>query len=319
MDCINEIVGISKNGCDCLDIEAADSLSGLFLDDLTEGRIPLTETFFDCSDSDITSFLGRVIVDAKNETLERLSLALEEYFIKRGDDAVFDIPAKKNNHSGALASANYYVSTIRPKMPNLSIRFAALSVNLLSGSFSGNIKIIQDGNTLHDNTPANLVNKVIPLNGDTHFVYQSVNPPANHKVRCCSTRYRSDALFEIGGGGFDAEEDIEFKSSDYLYGIFYKGLVKCDPYSFLCDFDFTSGWGLVFAKTVQLIARRNLCAYILDSGKVTTYTTTNQERITDLMLWLEGQINDRLKFMPTKYTYSDCYCNARHIQSQIIV
>lgn len=318
MDCIKDIIGVTKNGCDCLEIDASKSLSGLYLDDTTEGRIPLSSALFDCGDPNTKSFLERVVEDAKNAALEELTMSLEDFYIKKVIETKVKVP-KKSDYSGAVANGNYYTFSIRPLMPDLVMKINSFDVLTISGSIddASIIEIYQDGKVIESGTKSDLAGKKIHLKTDTIFKFEATQP-RNHKHRCCGNSESYGSLVRMGGSSENGS-DILFKESQYSHGVKMDASIYCDPYSFMCGFDFTQGWGLVFAKTVQLIARKSLASWILDSGKVTTYTTTNQDRLLDLMNWYDNQIEKRLKFLPTRYSYSNCYCNSRHIQGTIEV
>lgn len=318
MNCIDNIIGVSRNGCECLEVDSSTSLSGLYLDDTTEGRIPLSAAIYDCGDADTVDFLNRIVVDAKNSALEKLSMSLESYFIKKFANASVSIP-KKSDYSGPIAEKDYYTFSIRPKVPNLTLYIQSFDILLMTGEFPEDtiIEIWQDGVKIDEGTKTQFIEKRIQIKCDTIFKWTST-AVRDIKHRCCGAGSQWDSLVLFGGSSEDGE-DIIYKDSQYSYGVKMKARLHCDYYAFLCDFDFTHGWGMVLAKLVQLIARRNLATWLIDNGKVTTYTTTNEDRLYDLMTMYEKEIDLRLKFLPTEYSYSDCFCNSRHIKGSIIV
>ena len=317
MDCIDNIIGVSKKGCDCITATPGDSLSGLFLDDTTEGRIPLTAALYDCSDVDTVDFLNRVVVEAKDSAIEQLSMALEKHFIRNGSDAIMKVPRKPDYSTGI--SGSHYIFSIRPIKPNMTLEINDFDIQLVTGTFgSGNTIEIYKGANLYANvSKAELAaGYTIKLDSDIHFKFQTAHDVRNIKSTCCSMTHGGGNFVRLGGS---AGGELEFVSTEYTYGVQMNARIYCDPFIFMCNFNYTQGWGLVFAKLVQLIARKNLAAYLIDSGKVTTYTTLNEDRIYDLLNWYGVEIDKRLDFLPTKYTFSDCFCNSRHIQGSIIV
>ena len=308
MDCLSTIVGISKTGCDCLNVDASESLSGLYLDDSNFGRIPLSAAVYDCSDEELIEYLNRLIPDAITEANRMLYMEFESQLIPRYQDYNFKLPRKEKYSRQLQATSGYYYMNIRPKYFRGSImKISSIRIP----NTTGTVKIIDEyGTEYYSGTQAAFTVVNLVMDRDYFIAYQSATRPYNYEFNCgCGgedTGWKKYVY--LGGATADTLNDLTFVEGNNSYGVIIEGHFSCDPFAPLCDLDYTNNnWGRVYANLVQLIAKRNFAGWIVSSGQITNYLTTQGEELPELIGYFNKEINDRLKFLPKAYNLTDCY------------
>lgn len=308
MDCLNTIIGISRNGYDCLDIDAGTSLSGLYLDDTNFGRIPLGAGVFDCSNEDFNQFVNRLIPDSVKEVNRLLYMQLERTQVPKYRDTPYKLPRKEDYSKLLPATDGYYYMCIKPRYFAGSImRIKSLRVP----NTTGTIKILDEyGTEYFSDVQTEFEPIYLTLDRDYFIAYQSETRPRNIKYRC---RCGSDNLswknyVYLGGGTADTLDDLVFREDDYSQGVIIEGIFSCDPFAPLCDLDFeNNNWARVYANAVLLTAKKNLAGWLLSSGQITNYITTNGDELPELIGYFNTQLETRIKFMAEMYSLTDCY------------
>lgn len=322
MNCLNNIVGLSRTGCDCpcLDISPSSSLSDLYLDDSYMGRIPLSAAVYDCSDEDVTSFLNRLVPDSVKEVNRMLYISLEQNLVPRYRDFNFKLPRKESHTRQLEATSGYYFMNLKPKYQRGSV----LRINKIRiPSTTGTILIRDEyGNNYYTGTQAAFTALNLVFDREYYICYQSVTRPYNYEFSCnCGGESKEWKKYAyLGGGIVDSLNDLDFKESNYSYGVILEGTFSCDPFAPLCDMDFlNNNWGRVYAMSVMLVARKNLIGWILSSGQVTNYLTTNGDELPGLLQVYQSEIDQRIKFLPQAYNLTDCYQCGMIGKGEIIV
>jgi hypothetical protein len=319
MDCLNNIIGLSKDPCDCFEIDATTSLSGLFLDDTTMGRLPLSAAAFDCSDPNFNAYLNRLRTDAVTETIDLLYKEMTNQLIQKVRDTVVNLPTKQS-YSGLLPMQTYHYIRIQPKAyRGLYLHISKLAIP--NHDTSTNVIIKDDSNTLFfDDLLSNFTPMKLLLDRNYIIMYEPLTAPKNYKMKCCGNSYPFEQYLYISGGS-TTDQNVINKFDQYSHNIEMTAVISCDPFRFLCDIDFENNrWGRVFATTVLLVARKNMLAWIMNSGLITNYLTTQDpEQLNGLMNYYIDEIADRLKFLPSKYDYSDCYICGGSFKRSIII
>jgi hypothetical protein len=309
MECLENIIGISKSlCCDCLEIYNNESLSGLYLDDTNMGRLPLSAAVYDCSDTSAIDFLTRLIPNAVNEMNELLYRRMDSTLVSNFKDYNFKIPNKLSYSNLLPATTGWYFMSIKPKV----VRGTKLKIkSIVIQSHTGIVKIIDEfGTELYSNTIANFTETTLTLDREYYIAYQSATRPRDIKFNCnsCSGVPQWNNYFSAGGGIVDDLDNLDHTVSENSYGIQLTAVAQCDSLAPLCDLDFVNdGWGRVYAMAVLNIARKNFAAWILSSGQITNYVTTNGEELPALIEYYMKEIDDRVKFLPTAYNLTDCY------------
>jgi hypothetical protein len=320
MECLQNVIGISKDPCECFQIDSTVSLSGLYLDDTTMQRIPLTAAAYDCSDPNFNDFLNRLRTDAAKEVIDLLYQRMTTQLRQVVTDTFFKLPAKISDYSGLLPLKAYHYIKITPK----SYRGLYMTLNSISIPNIDTTKelwiIDSDYNQYFFDTIDNFTKTKLILDRDYYIMYEPNTAPKNYKFKCCGKNLVYEKYINITGGSTD-DSSILTKQDQYTHNINIEALISCDPFQFLCYIDFeTNRWGRVFATTVLLTARKNLLAWILNSGLITNYLTVQDpEQLQNLMNYYSEEIDERLKFMPQVYDFSDCYVCGGITKGSIII
>lgn len=309
MECLEFVIGLSKTGCDCVGLaESTESLSGLYLDDTNMGRLPLSATVFDCSDTAAIDFLNRLVPNAVNEMNELLYRRMESTLVSNFKDYNFKIPNKLSYSNKLPATDGWYFMSIKPKVVR-GTKLKITAIGILG--HTGEVKIIDEfGEEFFADTLSNFTETILTLDREYYIAYQSATRPNDIKFNCSSCNGTPQWMnyFYAGGGIVDDLDNLDHVTSEYSYGVQLTAVAQCDSLAPLCDLDFENdGWGRVYAMAVLNIARKNLAAWILSSGQITNYVTTNGEELPALIEYYMKEIDDRVKFLPTAYNLTDCY------------
>jgi len=321
MECLDNIIGLSLNGCDCIELNPSDtSLSGLYLDDSSEGRLPLSATIFDCSDQAEVDFLNRLIPDAVKELNGLLYMEFEKQLVRKYKDYNFKLPKKLSYSNQLPATSGWYYACYKPKV----IRGNNMIIKSISiKGHTGNIKVIDEfGEILFDDVIAAYSELILPMDRTYFIAYQSAKRPNDIKYKCgsCNGREQYENFMSVGGGIVDDLDNLEFTESEYPYGIQIDCFLECDALGPLCDLNFeTNPWAHTYAVTVLNIARKNLASWLVSSGQITNYITTNGDEIPVLIELYNKNIQERVNFLPKAYNLTDCYQCGYISKGQIII
>ena len=318
LECITNIVGILKNEDCCLvELTPIVSLSGLYVDDTTAGRIPLTPAFY--KDYELYE---RLIPDAISEAVNVTRQKLETNLIKKYRQHHSIIGFRDDWTDFVQSTLDWYYSALKPYMySGPTMRLNKITIYTESGKHTGNIIIYVDGVEVYNG----LLSEYKPMNfelKETIYIAYKGDRPRNFKHRgCCGKNGTYQNWINVGSGIAGAPENFVFKETDFSNGIELDVVFDCDAFgSHFCNIDFrNNGFGYAFASLVQLIARKNLAYYILTNDKVTSYLLVSKEEINGIIEYLSNEIERTLNYLPQAYNHSDCFiCNGLY-KSQILV
>ena len=212
MECLKNIVGITDNPTLCLPFYT-QSLSGLYLEDTTAGRIPLSAAFYQNQ-----QLIEKLIPDAISEAIREVRLATEKRLLRVYNNHISNI-GYRNDYTGLMSSTTgYYFMCLKPK----NIRGAIMTINGIniytgSGKYLNNVKIMQGmyGETvLYDGNVSDFTPLTIDVSHDDIFIaYQSGAAPRNfmHKG-CCGKVANYKGYVWVGSGTVDDLENIQYNT-----------------------------------------------------------------------------------------------------------
>lgn len=319
MDCLNNIVGITDTPNLCLPIYTT-SVSGLYLEDTSSGRIPLSSAFYTN-----TQLIEKLIPDAVKEAIREVRLATEKRLLRVYNSHMTTI-GYRNDYTGLMsATTGYYFIALKPK----NIRGAIMKLNAItiftqSGKHTGNIKILQGiyGETvLYDGLIGNFEPMTIDMSHEDIFVCYQGAAPRNFMHRgCCGKTPKYSGYVWVGSGTVDDLENIQYQDSEYCQGIELQVIFDCDGFQFLDKLDFQrSPFGIVFAKLVQQIARKNVGYWLLTDSNVTAYSMVKEEEIRAVLDYLVNDIREMIAYLPENYDHSDCYRCTGVFKDEILI
>jgi hypothetical protein len=306
------IIGISKNPNFCVPNES-ESISGLYLDDTSKGRIPLKQGFWADNET-----LDRVIPEATEQVIKDLRISIHKRLVKRMHNQRSYVGFKDDFTGGLSTVGNTRYLCLMPR----NVRGATVSIRDIKvftegGQINKSLVKIYKGETLLTGVTYPLF---IEFNEPIFIVYQSTSLPLNFKhTGCCGKIVTYEGYTYVGSGSFNATIDneseiisgLKWYNNDYTQGIYLDVDFDCDPLIDLCNIDFVrSPFGIVFAKLVQQTARLNIISHILLNDKVTAYVDAKSEDLEVITEYLNQDIQTMLNYLPENYSMSDCYtCN----------
>lgn len=314
LDCLTNIIGVTEDAT-CLPGASTASKSGLFLNDNSAGRLPVKQVFW----SNIAE-VNKVVPNAVKDAINALRITTEKR-LQRTRVPILSTIGNKGTYTNALTSsgAGYRYMVIKPKStmgPIININ--QVNIYLWGGVYTGDYMIYKGEEKIFDTADSD----TLPLTGvvfdeNVYIIYQVASDTTNNKPRdmkhtgCCGYVPTYDGYSYVGSGEVTDLANLDWSNSDYSQGIEAKVTFDCDGFQFLCDFDFVNNaFGIVFAKLVQQIGRRNMLLYALANDQMTAYMLSREEELMVIKEYLDKDIDDMLKFLPENYDYSDCFrCN----------
>ena len=309
MEFLNDIVGITENPNLCINF--TKSISGLYVDDITAGRIPLTPSFYKNE-----GVINSIIPSAVNEAIKEVRLATERRLLRVYKNHISTI-GYRNDYTGLMSATDgYYFLCMKPK----NIRGAIMTINTITiftsaGKHTGNIKILKGiyGETvLYDGLIGDFERMTIDISHEDIFVcYQGAAPRNFMHKGCCGKTPTYNGYVWVGSGTIDDLENIQYQDSEYCQGIELQVIFDCDGFQFMEKLDYTkSPFGIVFAKLVQQIARKNIGYWIMTNENISAYSNAKDEELRSILEYLSNDIQTMINYLPENYDHSDCYrCN----------
>lgn len=323
MDCYSTLVGFSSTPCNCIE-GGTTSLSGLFIDDVSAGTIPLNQAVFNCNETTMENMLSTLIENATVEAIRELKKATSKSLLRKRYEDINSTVGKVSGYTAGLdASADWFYMTIKPRsIKGGYYKLNEINIHLFTGSFTGTVKVIDESGTeLFSDDIANFTGLKLKLDQSYYIAYQTEGNPKNFKhTLCCGYTPTHLKYISIGSGTVSDLANLEYQENQYCQGIELKGFFYCDGFDFICDIDYeNSDFGMVFAKAVQQIARKNLAYWMLTNDKITPYTSYNREQLTNLVEFLHKDISENINYLPYIYNHSDCYSCGSYVKGQIII
>jgi len=314
MVCLDNIVGIIETPTTDLP-NVTTSLSGLWLEDTTAGRIPVKAAFYNDN-----SRIGDIIKDAVKEALGGAIKAANRRLAASYTEVHSTIGFSRDWTGYITAGQTYYYLWIDPKDVKGSIwRIKEINIYTENGLHTGQIDIYKGETVVYSGLQSAFTEMTIDLDETIYVAYAGDRPRDFKYGACCGRTPTHHGYVSVGSGTVAALSGLpkridDLPISDYCNGIEVRGTFDCDAFSFLCGTDFVrSEMGILFAKLVQQIARKNIGFWLLTNNKVTTYAVCKEEKINQLLEYLVNDIEEMLNYIPEIYDHSDCYiCNGLH-------
>lgn len=327
-ECLKNVVNLIKevdDNCIISDDYTGDSLSGLYVDDTTRGRIPVTAAFYNNETK-----LNQLIPDAVNESMSMIRDAIEKKLMKRYSNQYCRI-GNANDINGTLTASgkDYDFLCIKANsIRGIILTINKLKIRLKNGLYSGEIVIYQNGTSIYTGNINDFTTTTFNLHLPIFITYptEANNEPQNMKhTGCCGSQPSYFPFLKVGSGSYNSNQLPEWTNSEYCRGVEIEGFIDCDGFGFLCDgtattIDFQrSNFGRILAKMIQLTARRNIGAWILTDNNLTPYKIAQDEEIGLAIEYCNLEIQKMLNFIHQTYDFSDCYiCTGIYKQSILI-
>jgi hypothetical protein len=317
--CLNKIVGISQASSTCLPLTVEEPLSGLYLDDMTPGKLPLNPAFF--SNGDLAA---KTLNDAISEVQAKSILALDSRLIKVNRYTETTIGFSDTYTGFMQETTSYKYLVLKPKYARgTTVKISKIKIYEFTGLFAGNIHIIQGGETKYTGTAAAFTSLKLDLNKPIFIAYQSSGRARDFLTTpCCGQFIRHSNYVDVSSGYVD---DLNSLNANIFYnnsanGIELEVSFDCNPFFNICNLDFkNSSFPILFAKLIQQTARLAIGMKILSDDKISSYSLVRRDEINNINEYLANDIQVMLTALPEYYNHSDCYtCSGMYIDSIMI-
>ena len=319
MECLDNIIGIIETPTTELpNITTSDS--GLWLEDTSAGRVPVKEAFYNDQ-----SLIDTIIPDAVKEALLQLRKISDNKMLRMYTNQHSTIGFSKDFTDHLEASGEYYYLGLGYKgVKGAIMRLKEINIYTINGLHTGQIEIYKGDVEIYSGLQSAFSEITIDLDDTVFICYQGDRPRNFEHTGCCGARPTHQGYVNATSGtvadlvSFPTFQDLPI--SNYCNGIEVKCTFDCDPFSFLCGLDYVrSTFGVVFAKLVQQIARKNIIYWLKTNNKVGSYATCKEDALNMIMEYLIDDIETMLNYLPENYDHSDCYyCNGIY-KGEIII
>ena len=310
MECLSEIIGIIKTPTTALP-NVTNSLSGLWLEDTSAGRVPVKAAMYND-----TELIESLIPDAITEALTQLRIYTDRNLLKMYSNVHSTIGFSKDYTNYLEQSAGHYFLYLQPRnIKGSIIRIKKIVVHTSAGKHTGDIKLHKGSKELYSGPIGEFEAQTLSLDDTIYISYQGDKPLDFEHTGCCGSTPTHNGYVTVGSGVVDTITELprnnDLPISNYCHGIEVDVTFDCDAFSFLCGTDFVrSTFGVVFAKLVQQIARKNIIYWMQTNNKVSAYATCKADVLNNIMEYLIDDIETMLNYLPENYDHSDCYnCN----------
>lgn len=347
MNCLQDIIGLSRTTCSCFDDESNYNLSesGYYLDELEGMNILTLDKSTDCSTGSIWEMLEKAKTLAINDFQTDMVAALSQSY--KASMKTFNGMIGKTNWSEtrkvSYALSGLTLIPLRAQKGILKVNSVFIAMNEV-GSYNGKIYSSEQNegdNPLHTFTAVIpiaqkwtevVIGEQLPMSssdgGDiAYFIVIENNgvKVMNNALACCGFKpncrvfgkeYRTDRLWynyvKVGGvQGNDFDNLNSCKPMEnYMNGMRLDVTISCDSKDAICDnLDFTGGGNAaVIAKALQYKAGYHLAYQILSSTTINRYTMMDREELFAKRNMYQKEYEARIKYLSTNLNVAENGC-----------
>lgn len=309
LDCLNTLIGLTDKDCSCYatdrPLDYNTSTSGFFLTDPEYG-FPVQQAVFEntpCEDGfwDAMSDARTKAIQSFKTDLRSTLSGLRTKTFPSWEGYIGKIKFNGYNNN-ALDTAGVQLRPIRRKHGFLVVNKIYLGIDT-----SQDVTV-----TVKSTDPSfTEVSYVISTTADTfteyeipgglrlpmyrkgldelHYFFEferSGAKPLNNELWCCGStpwmQYVKAGGYQLTQADISSFDRYAFYSGQYANGLALDANFECDDLDWLCDLESVNGYDLqeIAARCIQFKGAINLIAYVLDSGKVNTYSILEAERLS---------------------------------------
>lgn len=314
--CANKIVGVSETATPCLNLEVVSPLSGLYLDDMSPGKLPLNPAFYSS-----VELAEKTLLNAASEVETKVLLSLNSRLAKIHSytEATIGFSDTYTGFSSVFSGYRYVV--LRPKSgKGTTIKITSLAVYLNTGLFAGEIHIYQNGESKFSGLMTEFTGLELNLTKPIYIAYTTENRPRDFLTTpCCGQYIRHSRYVDVSSGMVDnlSELGMNLVYSNLAQGIEIGATFDCDPFFNLCSIDFKkNSFGIIYAKLIQQVARLSIGMKILSDNTISSYSLVRRDEINNINEYLSNDIEVMYRAIPEYYNNSDCYtCTGMYLDN----
>lgn len=339
-ECYNSIIGLTRTDCECYGVipdDAADSLSGLYIDELV--GLSFIQSMTDCDNG---NDLFQNMVKARDNAITSFqadtnALLLENFKMKR-NPFKGGIGRAVSNNNVSLTTGNYlgvrmycdnvksgvlYIKSIGTLFKGVGVIDLMIYNNL--GKLIGTYPLNTD-TTLH---VQNSVDIELPLHSDYNdhleyfFIYQlgAIEPKINDLKCSCGSfkpvfnckqpyyKYKHETVYGwadwLMAGGINSATLPDFtdcgcSTNNYMYGLTFNVELRCKIGEVLCQeqLDFEGNpLAAAMAIAIQNKTGEWLGNWILRSGNLNRFTLLNTEQLIDDVAKFKATYEQMIKYI----------------------
>ena len=347
-NCLEGVIGLSRTECECYDVPANESLSGLYLDELDGLNLSAIKAGANCEDGSIWDMMSKALESAIFDLSADLEAEVRKNF------KVTKEPWQGIIGRDSIRATEVISNYAGVKILCAPVKSGVLRIKRIGTMFSGVGNLtLSVYNNIQDAAVATL--SVPTLNSDRvqwytlptplelpmydaqkeyvqyYFVYD--NPgynPKNNNFKCCSfnpsynchspafsnvndARYRWYAYVNasgINGSTINAVTADTTSMTDKAYGLLLDAELKCNIGNALCyDTDYQySGIGKTISKMLQYRAGQHLVERIKATNKPSMYIMTASDQLVMLRNSYRKEYENRLGWLATQQIIADTGC-----------
>jgi hypothetical protein len=324
--CLNKIIGISNNDCDCIEENTIEntSISGYYINDILEsGSILKLDKSLSCDDQ-----IWKIYEAAKIKAIDDFKTNLLGYINQYNSKIVewsgtVGNPEKANKIITNSPSVLILPITPRSNFKNvkLTIRvgFKAADAGIISISLfnesdptalhTWSINTVSNTSVYGDFFTIDMYSNGIPQNYRLEVTFNGVRGMET-KTYCCSGPGRWANFINL--------------TQRYMQGVLLDLKLHCGSDWICADLDFEENpWAKAMARTILYMARVSIYTYILSSSKINKYSLLLEpQHLMGKIKNLNKEIELRMEWLSNNIPESakDCWaCNSNIKMGQIIV
>lgn len=348
MDCLKDIIGISRTDCECIDVDPKYqvSKSGIYIDEVEGGLKPSAIDKIDCQ-----SFVDKMVQARKRATDMFIESILAEYATEsyRKIHKDFKGNIAKKTYVRTLSTFKYAGLVLRTKMikgANITIKSIGLIIDQESDVTIQVYKGYRNSDQitlLHSipNIPTikNIANQydlpnplVLPLVDeleepiDYYFVYdtEEYGNPKDNKASCSCGGM--DAILKsyvsVAGVASNSLGNLsKVKRTLNANGLFLGAEIKCSTRDTICEL-INIDESNTIAHSIAYKAQELLIEDLMSSGNINKYTQLSKEHLWGKRNHFRKEFDDRVIWLTQTYPMnllSDCVvCTDRRMTRMLI-
>lgn len=351
-DCLDTIVGLTDNDCDCYTTSRPatydTSISGYYLTDADEGfnMLEAVAQGIPCGDATIwdsleasrskaivrlrTDFIGK-LREVRRPRLNNFNSVIGKITANQTLNTAFQYAGVKlifeEVKGGNFVIDELFIGLDTTKAVTLNITSNDPNwvTQTVSGtSEGGKFKVLTPSSSIELPMYADLV---LNNTGDERLEYYiwyeipADSQPLNNRFVCCGSRPAWKQHLDISGFTTNTiTPPIESGGGGSASGIAIRGYFQCDDMDYFCSLDKDAGisYRNIVARAIQSKGSAYLLNYVLNKQDVSQYTLMNREEMHDKRAYLESRYNEYIQWLVDNYPSkaNDCFVCLKKIEKK---
>lgn len=335
MDCLKDIIGISRTECECIDVDAEyqNSTSGIYIDEVEGGLTPTAIEKIDCQ-----TFVEKMVQARKRAVDMFVESILAEYSTESFRKALRDFKGTigKLSHVRDLNTSKYAGMVLKTKWLKgaaITVKSVGLIINQESDVVVQVYKGYRDSQDLELVTEINYIPTIknvaskfdlpepliLPMHDDAeqaidyYFVYDTelYGKPRDNEASCnCGGAYSVLKKYtHVGGVTHGSIESItKSKVTSKANGFYIEAEIKCYSKEVICEL-LKLDESNTIAHAIAYKSQELLIEDLMSTGRINRFTQLSKEHLWGKRNHFRKEFDDRVVWLSQTYsmnTLSDC-------------